>query len=238
MMKAASIFTALSSLIISGAAQAGNLQDPTVEAPVEVIPYEDPHPWQGAYVGATLGYVLPGDDRIGITSRSGAGFGLGNLHIGGKMAGLRAGYRWQLAQFVFGPELSYEAGPVEDAFVNGNSGAYTELNHAMSLRLKAGSVWKVFNSFVYGTVGFSRAEFDYVVAGNPIQGPVAFNETYSTNGYILGLGFERPISDRLTVTGEYEYTNFGKDELTDSFGNTTLATPLFHTFKLGVNYNF
>ncbi|SPF75693.1 hypothetical protein ALP8811_00686 [Aliiroseovarius pelagivivens] len=238
MMKSASLVTCLTVLIATGHAHAGSLHDPVIETPVTAFAVEDLKPWHGAYIGGTIGHHFSGGDQVGIDPTSGSSFDVGDFDISGWTGSLRAGYRWQFSSFVIGGELAVEGGPVEDAFRNGDVRGSTKLNHALSFRVKAGSVWRVWDSFVYGTVGVTRAEFDYnVTSNNPIR-PLAIDETYSTNGYILGLGFERPISDRWTLTGEYEYTNFGTDKLTGGNGNSTLATPLFHTVKLGVNYNF
>jgi len=235
MMKTASILTCATVLFSAGTALAGSLEDPVITPVTPAI--EDAKPWQGAYVGGTLGYHFAGGDRVGITPAIGPSYSTGEeLNISGPAISLRAGYRWQFNNFVVGGEVAAEAGSVEDSFSGGGYSGSTQMNHALSLRVKAGTASKLFNSFIYGTVGVARAEFDYVVSGG--GAPVSFDETYSTNGYILGVGFERPISDRWTMTGEYEYVNFGTDELTDGAGNTTLATPLFHTIKLGVNYNF
>ena len=237
MMKTASILSCLTALFAAGTAQAGSLEDPVITPVTPVV--EDPRPWQGAYVGGTLGYHFAGGDRVGIAPATGPSFSTGEeLNISGLAASLRAGYRWQFSDFVVGGEIAAEGGNVEDSFTGGGYSGSTTLNHALSVRLKAGYASTLFDSFIYGTIGLSRAEFDYVVSGSGGGGPVSFDDTYSTNGYILGVGFERPLSDRWTLTGEYEYVNFGTDELTDGAGNTTLATPLFHTLKLGVNYNF
>ncbi|WP_133487190.1 outer membrane protein [Aliiroseovarius marinus] len=238
MMKSACLLTCATVLFSAGTAQAGSLSDPLIETPVTTLAVEDSKPWQGAYVGGALGYHFAGGDRVGIDPVASPSFSAGELDISGLAVSLRAGYRWQFNDFVVGSEIAVEGGQVEDDFTNGGYSGSTKLNHALSVRLKAGVASKFFDSFIYGTVGLSRAEFDYVVSGTGAGGPVSFNDTYSTNGYILGVGFERPLSDRWTLTGEYEYVNFGKDELTDGAGSTTIATPLFHTIKLGVNYNF
>lgn len=235
MMKPASFLTAIALLCLPAPATAGSLNDPVADAPVV---YEDLTPWQGAYVGATVGYNFSGGDRVGVVPSTGNAFSLGNLDIDGWKGSLRAGYRWQFGSLVMGSEIAFEGGDVEDSFTNGAYQASTKLNHALSLRMKAGSVVQIFDSYVYGILGLTRAEFDYAVTGTGGNGPVSFDETYATNGYILGVGFERPISDQWTLTGEYEYINFGSDKLTDGSGNTTKATPLFHTVKLGLNYNF
>lgn len=231
-------FACLSLVLASHTASAGNLSDPVVEAPVQNFATDQSPFWEGVYVGGTLGYNFSGGDRIGVTQGSGNSFNLGKYENSGWGGSLRAGYRWQLDRWVFGPELAVEGGMIEDAFnANGYSGT-TSMNHALSVRLKAGYVWPVLNSVVYGTVGLSRAEFDYRVMGTGSSGPIAINETYATNGYILGVGIEQPLTRRLSITGEYEYMNYGKDTLSDGLGNNTLATPLFHSVKVGLNLRF
>ncbi|UWQ15082.1 outer membrane beta-barrel protein [Aliiroseovarius sp. M344] len=223
---------------MSEAAIAGNLSDQTTDAPVEVID-EDRSPfWEGPYVGATLGYSFSGGDRIGITQTGGSSLLLGKYDSSGWAGSLRAGYRWQLNRWVIGPEIAVEGGKIEDTFSSSGYSGTTKLNNALSLRLKAGYVWPVLNSVVYGTVGLSRAEFDYSVVGSGSAGALAIDETYSSNGYILGFGIEQPLTERLSVTGEYEYQNYGKNSLSDGLGNSTLATPLFHSVKVGLNLRF
>ncbi|GHE90085.1 outer membrane protein [Aliiroseovarius zhejiangensis] len=229
---------ALTLIFFSQAALAGSLSDPVIETPVDRIVVDNRPYWEGAYVGATLGYDFSGGDRIGITQASGNRFTLGTYENSGWAGSLRAGYRWQVDRWVFGPELAIEGGMIEDSFAARGYRGTTTMNHALSLRLKAGYVWPVLNSIVYGTVGVSRAEFDYSVLGSGSAGPIAINDTYTTNGYILGVGIEQPLTKRLSLTGEYEYMNYGKDMLSDGLGNDTLATPLFHSVKLGLNLRF
>ena len=46
-------------------------------------------------------------------------------------------------------------------------------------------------------------------------------------GYVVGLGAEKMLSDRMSVTGEYEYSNFGKTEVDLGGGITTRALRRF-----------
>ncbi len=234
----AKTLASVSVLLAPHVAMAGSLSDPVIETPVETIATDWRPFWEGAYIGGTLGYNFSGGDRIGVTQTSGGQFNLGEYENSGWAGSLRAGYRWQLDRWVFGPEIAIEGGQVEDTFTSAGYSGTTTLNHAMSLRLKAGYVWPVLNSIVYGTVGVSRAEFDYSVMGAGSSGPLAINQTYATNGYILGVGIEQPLTKRLSITGEYEFMNYGKDTLSDGLGNTTIATPLFHSVKVGLNLRF
>ena len=55
---------------------------------------------------------------------------------------------------------------------------------------------------------------------------------------IRSLGAEKKLTERMSLTGEYEYANFGKEVLEDGLGASTRATPEFHNVKLGLNFKF
>lgn len=233
-----SIVAVTLSAIVSQPVFAGNLAEPTVTQVVGGTQQRAKPFWEGGYVGATLGYNFSGGDRIGILSTSGARTSVGNLDNSGWSGSLRAGYRWQFDRWVFGPEISIEGGKVEDSVSNSGYTSDTSLNRALALRWKAGMTVPVFNSIVYGSIGVVRGDFDYAVNGSGSAGNLNINEDFTTNGYSLGVGIEQPISERLSITGDYEYVNYGKETLTDSAGNSTVATPRFHNLRLGLNLRF
>ena len=231
--------TVLSSLAVvaafgATAANAGGYT-PAVVEPVPVAPVAEVAPvgdWQGAYGGATLGYGFRGDDRVGYwTGGTLVDENLGNTELHGLNAGLRVGYRWQRNKWVFGPELSVEGGNVKDSFDNATYGEVeSKLKNQVALKMKTGYEVQP-NMLVFGTAGVSRGSFDYKI-GN-------LSESYTANGYVFGLGVERKINERMSVTGELE-RNYYKRE-TVKFGNTgvsTEATPAFTNVKLGLNFKF
>ncbi|WP_300519135.1 outer membrane beta-barrel protein [Aliiroseovarius sp.] len=195
--------------------------------------------WTGAYGGFTLGYALPGQDAVGVSpSGSPGSIPIGQLDDDGLNAGLRLGYRWQLGMMVIGPELAFEGGKVGDSFTAGGYSAASRLSRALSLRLKAGLAQSAWGAQLYAIAGLSRGAFDYAVTGTGAARPVAIDTGFSANGHILGLGVEKQLTHRISVTGEYEHANFGKVRLEDAGGASTQATPRFHNFKLGVNLRF
>ncbi|WP_421701160.1 outer membrane protein [Aliiroseovarius sp.] len=207
-----------------------------LSAPATVSP--DPE-WAGAYGGLTLGFALPGQDAVGVSpAGSPASIAIGQLDSEGLNGGVRLGYRWQIGMVVAGPELALEGGKVEDRFSTGGYDAETRLIRALSLRLKAGLAQPAWGTQLYAIAGVSRGEFDYAVTGTGAAGPAAIDTAFSANGHILGLGIEKQLGDRLSVTGEYEHSSFGKTRLEDAGGAATQATPRFHNLKLGVNLRF
>ena len=235
------IIAATLSLAAATTAHAGGFTTPVVEpaiAPIveEVAPVGN---WRGGYAGLTLGYAFNGDDEVGIGQppRGGGASTPDDLKLKGANAGLRVGYRWQQGNWVFGPELGYEGGNIKDDFSTAGYDAESKIKNVLALRFKAGySVSE--DTLVYGIVGAARAKVDYKVQGDGEYGAIDLKDSYSENGYIVGVGAEKRLTERLSLTGEYEYANFGKKILADSNDVATRATPKYHNVKLGLNFKF
>ncbi|MTH76595.1 outer membrane protein [Paracoccus aestuariivivens] len=215
------------------AANAGGYTPPVTEpivAPVMEAPVLN---WEGGYVGGTLGYAFGGEDRVGVSNSAGRLLGdIGDLEISGANVGIRAGYRWQREKWVFGPELGFEMTDIRDdtnALVGGvDVNADTKVKNVLALRFKTGYEVQP-GTLVYGIAGWARADIDYELASQDVS--------FDADGYILGLGVEKMMNDRMSVTGEYEYADFGKDTL-EAGGYSTAATTKYHNLKIGVNYRF
>lgn len=220
--------------LVAAAAQAGGFVAPMVEPPVAVAEPAPVGSWQGGYAGLTLGYAFGGDDRVGIFENETERFmgDAGTLKLSGANAGLRLGYRWQKDRWVFGPELGYEAGSIKDDATGTIDGVTydtsSKVKNVLALRLKTGYAVQP-DLLVYGIAGVARADVEYEQNG--------VDEGYKKTGYIVGLGAEKMINDRWSVTGEYEYANFGKEDRV--YGPvTTEATADYHNVKLGLNFKF
>lgn len=233
----AAFLTAPLAATLAFAANAGGYTPPVVEtgvvAPiVETAPVGD---WAGGYAGLTLGYAFNGEDRVGVDQPE-----VGSpaeLELSGANAGIHAGYRWQRDRWVFGPELGFEGGNIKDSFSTGGYDAESKIKNVLALRMKTGYLLDN-GMLVYGIAGVARAKVDYSVEGTGDSGPIAVDTSFSRTGYILGLGAEKKLNERMSLTGEYEYANFGKETLEDGLGASTRATPKFHNVKLGLNFKF
>lgn len=230
-------FLASTLVLGAAAAQAGGYAAPVMDVePVTPITIEPvAGAWQGGYAGLTLGYAFKGEDRVGITDSAADDFlgDIGEISLKGANAGLRAGYRWQRDNWVFGPEIGIEGGDIkgdtdgisDEGFVGE---ANAKVNHMIALRFKTGYAVRP-DMLVYGIAGVGRVDMDYELNG--------VEESFSRTGYILGLGVEKQITDKWSVTGEYEYANFGKEDL-EFGGFDTEATPKYNNVKVGVNFRF
>ncbi len=228
-----SVVAAAPLAIIAGAANAGGFIAPVVEPTIApVLETAAPADWAGGYAGATLGYAFSGEDRFGLANGEDFRGNVGTLDLSGANAGLRVGNRWQRDNWVFGPELAYDAGKIEDT-VNGTVDGVahegtSEITGVLSLTAKVGYAVSP-DVLIFGKSGVARADVDYSLDG--------VNQDYSKTGYIVGLGVEKRINDRWSVTGEYEYANFGKEDRV--FGDTTTeATAKYNNIKVGLNFRF
>lgn len=212
------------------AAQAGGYAAPVVEvepAPVPVTP--PPAAWQGGYAGAALGYAFGGDDEIG-QNVMGRVTNLGKAEISGANLSVRAGYRWQRDRWVVGPELSYTAGDIKDDFDYGIGRHFeSKLNHTIALKLKTGYLVRP-DMLVYGIAGWQKGDFTYDLGG--------VERDYDADGYVVGLGVEKKLTERLSLTGEYEYSDFGRTDVDIFTDVVSKATPSFSNVKMGLNFKF
>lgn len=228
------------------AANAGGYIPPVVEtgviAPItQVAPVGD---WAGGYAGLTLGYAFGGDDEFGVRDLTNGSITTpGKLELSGVNGGVHVGYRWQKDRWVFGPELGFEGGNVKDEFsftdVDGDTAyAKSKIKNVLALRMKTGYTVQP-DLLVYGIAGVARADVEYR-AGATIGGEtVSENMDFKKTGYVVGFGAEKKINDKWSITGEYEYANFGKTGRIFGDGESkTEATPDFHNVKLGMNFKF
>ena len=228
-------------------ATAGGFTPPVVDAGV-VAPIVETasSDWQGAYGGLTLGYAFNGKDEVGFSGSTGNEGDLGTLELNGVNGGLRVGYRWQRGNWVFGPELAFDFGSIKDDVgapltLSGGVAADMEgeskIKNVASLVMKGGYLVKP-DLLLFTKAGVARADIDYKLSGvdedgDTFGGSAGFKKT----GYVVGFGLEKRVSEKLSVSGEYEYANFGKETL--DFDNLeTEATPKYNNIKIGVNYRF
>ncbi|ADO43126.1 hypothetical protein EIO_2017 [Ketogulonicigenium vulgare Y25] len=87
---------------------------------------------------------------------------------------------------------------------------------------------------VYGFVGYTRSEVDYVTTG-----AINLDETVSLDGVTAGFGGEYAFNDSWALRGEYAYSGYGKEELiAPAGGRVTNASIELHTISVGVTYSF
>jgi outer membrane immunogenic protein len=210
--------------------------------------------WTGFYIGAQAGYAW-GDDEDQFPANAvvvgpGGGFVPFEGGFGGDndsfLAGVHAGYNYQIGSLVVGVEGDIEGlfGDDDDnAFsgvvFNGTTGqpatyAFNSntLDWQGSIRARVGFAFD--RAMIYATGGFA---FGGISGG--VASPGLFNDGDDTiTGWTLGAGVEYAFTNNLTTRVEYRYTSFeGNDSVFDgvTFGGDELD---FHAVRVGLSYKF
>jgi outer membrane immunogenic protein len=165
--------------------------------------------WNGAYVGANLGYQW------------GKVTNWGNAAPSGLMGGGQVGYNWQSGWFVFGVEADIQGSGANDTFA-----AYKFTNPWFgTLRGRAG--YAMNNVLFYGTGGLAYG-------GARVElGP--FSETQSHLGWTAGAGVEVGLTPNWSAKAEYLYVRLEDRGYVLTGLNNGFQSNIF---RLGVNYRF
>jgi outer membrane immunogenic protein len=233
----------LASVALFGFAGAASAADLPVRAapPAPIIAAAPIFTWTGFYVGAQIGYGWNANDNdivlpTGFVVQSGDFGDSGD----GFLAGVHAGYNYQIGSFVVGLEGDIEGvfGDDDDDLVIVGPGGVVFTNYGFagnaldwqgSIRARAGFAFD--RALIYATGGFA---FAGVSDG---FGLVGDNDDTLT-GWTLGAGIEYAFTNNLTTRLEYRYTNYdGGDNF---FNNVALGSNdiEFHTIRAGLSYKF
>lgn len=163
------------------------------------------HDWSGFYAGADISGMY----HIGsITDRTYRDFG--GTHtlpsLGGGLGG-HVGYNWQRGSFVYGAlaDFAFASSSAEDYDEHYSRRFHTGANWMATLRARAGIASG--KSYLYGTGGVALAKFDQF-SGYDYE---ATNELGGTRaGWVVGLGVEQAINDRLSWKLEGLYSTFAR----------------------------
>ena len=185
--------------------------------------------WSRFYAGPFAGF---GFGQSTFTAPAGAT----TFGTAGFSAGVLVGTTQDFNGFVVGGELDAQAGGMTGSATcpASTDKCATSITWLSSLRAKADIATPV--GLFYGTVGPALGGVEAQVA--PSGGlPRAVNQTRI--GYTAGLGFEMPISDKVTLGGEYAYSELWKLEETGTlYGGQTSATAQMHAIRAGARFSF
>lgn len=201
---------------------------------------QDATRWEGSYAGGSLGYAWGGNDRVGFSDSTGFLGTVGTFKDHGVTADLHGGFRWQpdSSGLVLGGQLGLMVGhPGDDLRITNAAGDVSieqQMDYAVTARAMAGKALAN-DALVYGSLGLIHGAFTLSATDN-ISG-ASDSAAFDRTGYTLGLGVEKALAGGLSVYGEYEYANFGKEQV-EIDGLTTRATPKWDSVRLGVNYRF
>lgn len=222
--------------------------------------------WQGLYIGALSGLAL-----TNFNAKTGTQAGslldatqativnqAGNQHLkpDGFLAGITAGYNWQLQHFLFGLEGDLQSLSVNDTT---NSGAilystlpsyqfvitsYAAENWLMTARPRIG--WITDSGLFYLTGGWAAAwlQSDFIFTNNA-RAFESQRVRQFKSGYAAGAGFETGLTNHISMKIEYLLARFGRTTASkmnqsippnQTFTNSVNLNE--NIIRLGLNYHF
>jgi outer membrane autotransporter protein len=176
--------------------------------------------WNGFYVGGHVGGVSTREDATD-------GFVTALPDPSGVLGGLQAGYNFQLApNWLIGieGELSWTSASGTDAAF---PGFHSQHNWYDTFDGRLGYVMGDWLFYAKGGVAWMNA--DYSLPG------LSVNTTRT--GWNIGTGAEFMIAPQWSAKGEYNFLDFGTDNLGSPLAGIAVKTEV-HEFKLGVNYHW
>ena len=197
--------------------------------------------WHGCYGGLSVGGGV-GNNK-GVYDPTDHAFGSSTAH--GLLGGGQLGCDWREDMLVFGVQGMLSASNIQGSnFYEGGSGANNTVRYQMqwlaTVTGRAGYLADE-NTLLYGKGGIAYGHFDFKDRDpdTPYVGPA----DWTAAGLLIGAGVERQISQNISLSAEYNYIDFGKEDVTITYSNS--ATPVDNTFDqslhqvvVGMNYRF
>lgn len=175
--------------------------------------------FDGPFVGVQLGWQ---QDRRSATSST-VPPSTTRVTGDGLVYGGQVGYDANIGGAVLGLEGSITGR-------SGNNGSATldfETGRTINVTARAGLLVSP-ESLLYARGGYSNARFSFTnPAGN----------SESRNGYTLGAGYERSLTDKISARIEYAYSNYGSDTL-PGIGGPVDVNYRRHGITAGFNLRF
>lgn len=144
--------------------------------------------------------------------------------------GVRLGYDWQFGDFVVGVVAEGSKTNVEDSVsaYSTTPAFYTftrKLDSVLALRVRGGYAFG--DNLAYVTGGAARGEIEHAFFTSNGVNTFRQSSDEAANGYQLGGGFERKLTDDVTLGLEYLYTRLDDDSATVRAAGPAPATNPF-----------
>ncbi len=225
--------------------QAGTLSEAPIEPPV-ISPTPVSSGLSHFYGGFSLGYGWGKSDRFGVRN-GGTTVDIGDLKIDGAFGGIRGGWRANLPigegrSYVYGFELGFDLAGLEDSTTGpafGRTlGGKSEVTDIFSLRFRSGITNRSGKTLYFGSVGYVNGGVETTLLGAGSGSSSSMEESDRRNGFLLSLGAEHQLSEKWSLTGEYEYVQFQSKVIDFSSALSTKSTPTYGGVRFGLNYKF
>jgi outer membrane immunogenic protein len=223
------LMTSVSCLALTGAASAADMRAPVpVKAPPAVLVTQI---WAGPYIGINGGAVWHRleTDTTNIVVGS---FDTARINTTGGTFGGQIGYNWQSQNFVYGLEadINWVGGKGSDSHIANNGLGFpvthtTKLSWLATVRARGGVTFGPNLLFVTGGLAIGGVKNDWTFPTNigclpsPPGCPVSDHSTRV--GWTAGGGFERFVTNNLTVKAEALYVDLGQKSASNLAGQYT-----------------
>ncbi|TGN57496.1 porin family protein [Paracoccus liaowanqingii] len=178
--------------------------------------------WSGFYAGAQIGYGTLGAS-VDLENIPGVDWApKASLTDGDFAYGLHAGYNAQRGRFVYGAEFAVSSGNsrLGGSYEGVEGGA--EMDRTSRIVGRVG--YDLGDALVYATSGLARAKVStFGLAGD---------ESYTFDGYVLGVGIDFRVTDNVLLGAEYVHEQF--TDFRDAYG----FDGKFSTASLKLSYQF
>lgn len=245
---------ASAALVVVGAAgaQAGGLPEDEVSLK-DTGPIYAPAPlWTGFYIGAHAGYGWS-DKEWTLLENAGQGASerigekLASHDADGGLAGVQVGFNWQSGQWVYGVEAEWSWTDMDgrgtwerrrDGLLRDGE---VDINWMATVAGRLGMTFD--RTLVYAKLGAAFADEDYNHTAERDQGrePRDFNGDDTRTGFLIGAGIEHAYDANWSVKLEYNYIDFGEDDITVTEDDRRAIFDVdqdMHVVKIGLNYRF
>lgn len=210
-----------------GFVSAAQAADPIIYEQPPVMMPAAMYDWSGFYAGLTGGYAT-GDADWSATLPDGGSFDVDGAFIGGV-----AGYNVQNGAWVYGVEGDLVWSDIDgsDVALDGD-GISGEINWMGSVRGRLGYAFD--NILPYVTAGVAFGDTDVSIVGPGF----AASDSQMHVGWTAGLGVEVGVTQNISASLEYRYTDLGSEDYDFAPSFDTEASTEFHTIGAAVKWRF
>lgn len=227
-MKSTLLATSLAATLVLQPAFAGGpvatADEPPVAADVATVD------WSGLHFG--LSAARPNGDNAWAERSVGAVSAAGDWS--GTMPTLSLGYDWQRGKLVYGVALGLSGGDITANPSTGGGfgcpGCETTVDRLTTLTARLG--WAPGKTLFYAKAGAARADAIGTATGFTTIGEGG------VSGWTAGIGVERFVSSKITLSAEYSQVDLGRLELPNNCGSQCYTDVSFGMMQLGVNYRW
>jgi outer membrane immunogenic protein len=197
--------------------------------------------WSGFYFGGHVGGTRGNQTVTPANAATTPDLFFSSLthHPNATLAGLQAGYNWQLGNFVFGFEAvlgamdaDHKASP-PNLLLEGHQrrGRYGDLTGRLGYAFGRALV------YTKGGVAFFDGEAEMTVAEGAILLAI-ITPTKIFTGWTVGFGLEFSLSPTWSLKAEYQHFDFGKEQSNFNPGGFAFDhTLVFDSVRFGLNYH-